>query len=147
MAWPPWVLGVIRAFRGRAVLVLYLPPPEGESETRRRAQRLEAQPVRAGRRPPRSGALEEASTSPTLNRLPGRLFGGHARHEPAASAARGSQSEAGVGRGRTCALVGRPWFATRGDSAASGGIAGFASSPGLLPSEVAARFNSCAGTR
>src|SRR3954451_5811071 len=71
MASASWVLGVIRALRGRAVLVLYLPPPEGESETWRRPQRLKEQPVRAGRRPPRSGALEEASTSPTLHRPSG----------------------------------------------------------------------------
>src|SRR3954452_6256417 len=67
-SWPgPPRCSVIRAFRGRAVLVLYLPPREGESETWRRAQRLKGQPVRAGRRPPRSGALEKAST-PTLHR-------------------------------------------------------------------------------
>src|SRR4051794_41154896 len=79
MAWPSWVLGAIRAFRGRAVLVLYLPPPEGESETWRRAQRLKAQPVRAGRRPPRSGALEQASTSPTLHRPSGPVVDGQIR--------------------------------------------------------------------
>src|SRR3954471_6152585 len=73
MASASWVLGVIRGLRGRAVLLLYLPPPEGESETRRRAQRLKRQPVRAGRRPPRSGALEEASTSPTLHHPSGVL--------------------------------------------------------------------------
>src|SRR3954453_13360518 len=52
MASPSWVLGVVRAFRGRAVLVLYLPPPEGESETWRRAQRLKGSPSgpAAGRR-------------------------------------------------------------------------------------------------
>src|SRR4051794_18507593 len=86
MAWPSWVLGAIRAFRGRAVLVLYLPPPEGESETWRRAQRLKTQPVRAGRRPPRSGALEQASTSPTLHRPSGvlhrRSSNGHKSAQP-----------------------------------------------------------------
>src|SRR3954454_21289812 len=71
MAWPSWVLGVIRAFRGRAVLVLYLPPPEGESETWRRAQRLKEQPVRAGHRPPRSGALEKRARRLRSTPLPG----------------------------------------------------------------------------
>src|SRR3954470_1355477 len=85
MASASWVLGVIRALRGRAVLVLYLPPPEGESETWRRAQRLKAQPVRAGRRPPRSGALEEASTSPTLNCPSGFSVDGRAVHTIGAS--------------------------------------------------------------
>ena len=45
--------------------------PEGESEICRARAATQGQPVRAGRRPPRSGALEEASTSGTLKRLPG----------------------------------------------------------------------------
>src|SRR5829696_7165308 len=70
MAWPSWVLGVLRAFRGLGFL-LYLPPPEGESETRRRAQRLKPQPVRAGRRPPPSGALEKGARRLRSTALPG----------------------------------------------------------------------------
>src|SRR4051795_8585958 len=71
MAWPSSVLGLIRAFRGQGGSAVQCRSPEGESETWRRAQRLKRQPVRAGRRPPRSGALEEASTSPTLHRTSG----------------------------------------------------------------------------
>src|SRR5215217_3474284 len=78
IAWPPGCSVCSGPSGGWAVVVLYLPPPEGESETRRRAQRLKPQPVRAGRRPPRSGALEKASTSPTLNRPTGLLFDGQA---------------------------------------------------------------------
>src|SRR3954454_19053330 len=74
MAWPLLGARCDPGLQGRAVLVLYLPPPEGESETGRRAQRLKAQPVRAGHRPPRSGALEKASTSPTLSRPSGPLL-------------------------------------------------------------------------
>jgi hypothetical protein len=51
----------------RAVVSERARTPGGESESAGRAQRLKRQPVRAGRRPPRSGALEEASTSGTLS--------------------------------------------------------------------------------
>ena len=61
--WPE----ALRAVESRAC---WSPPPEGESEICRARAATQGQPVRAGRRPPRSGALEVASTSGTLNRLP-----------------------------------------------------------------------------
>ena len=88
------------------------PPPEGESEICRARAATQGQPVRAGRRPPRSGALEVASTSGTLNRLPGRVcWAGAAR--PALTRrqlrARGVRGRIrargprrGPGRGRRC---------------------------------------------
>jgi hypothetical protein len=55
---------------GRVVCVVGL-SPEGESGIRLARAATQGQPVRASCQLPRSGALEEASTSGTLNFLPG----------------------------------------------------------------------------